>query len=192
MPAATSDFKPITLAEIQNGLCPSDRPIRILVEGTYDLFHIGHIEVLRQAKQAFPNVCLVVGVNTDVDVIKYKGGRPVMSYAERLRAVLECKYVDEVLSDHPFYFSLDYVNQIQCDLVAHDDLPYNTGGAIQGSDGDDFYMRFKRVDRFLATQRTEGISTTDLIQRILNAHEEYMERNRKRGLAPVAVMAAEC
>ncbi|CAJ0963294.1 unnamed protein product, partial [Mesorhabditis belari] len=179
-----AEFVPITLTEIREGKRPAGRPIRILCEGTFDLFHIGHVEVLRQAKQAFPDVFLVVGVNTDEDVIKYKGGRTVMSFEERRRAVLECKYVDEVVENQPFYFNIHYVNKIQCDLVAHDDIPYNTGGTFSGAENGDFYLRFKRLDRFLTTQRTEGISTTNLIQRILNSHKEYVERNEKRGAIP--------
>ena len=52
--------------------------------------------------------------------------------------------------------------------------PYN--------DIDDVYGQFIKVNRFLATKRTEGISTIDLINRILIDYDRYVERNAKKGL----------
>ncbi|CAJ0581406.1 unnamed protein product, partial [Mesorhabditis spiculigera] len=137
-----SDFVPLTLTEIMDGKRPENRPIRVLCEGVFDLFHIGHIGVLRQAKTAFPDIILVSGVNTDADVITYKGHGTVMSYSERLTSLENCRYVDEVLYDLPYVYDLEYLNRNQIDLVAHDDLPY-----IPSPDAPvevlNFYDRFK-------------------------------------------------
>ncbi|HEX9266475.1 MAG TPA: adenylyltransferase/cytidyltransferase family protein, partial [Candidatus Limnocylindria bacterium] len=62
--------------------------------GTFDLFHLGHVNLLRNAKKHADIV--VVALNTDEFNEQYKGKRPVMTLAER-RAVLEaCRYVDVV------------------------------------------------------------------------------------------------
>lgn len=62
--------------------------------GVYDLFHIGHLNLLRNAR----NLCdrLVVGVTTD-ELVSYKNKRSVIPFVERLEIVRGCRYVDAVV-----------------------------------------------------------------------------------------------
>jgi choline-phosphate cytidylyltransferase len=62
--------------------------------------------------------------------------------------------------------------------VAHDDLPY------QGEGVADVYGFVKAQGRFLATQRTEGVSTSELITRIVHDYDDYVRRNLERGVHP--------
>ena len=59
--------------------------------GVYDLFHIGHINVLRNAKSLCDR--LIVGVTTD-DLVSYKNKKSVIPFEERIEIVRSCKYVD--------------------------------------------------------------------------------------------------
>ncbi|MCY1634884.1 adenylyltransferase/cytidyltransferase family protein [Marinifilum sp. D737] len=63
--------------------------------GVFDLFHIGHLNILKQAKE----MCdyLIVGVSTDELVQKYKNKTPVIPYKERREILESIKYVDEVV-----------------------------------------------------------------------------------------------
>ena len=63
--------------------------------GVFDLFHIGHLNILKQAKK----YCefLIVGISTDELVQSYKNKCPVISFAERSSIVEACKYVDQVV-----------------------------------------------------------------------------------------------
>lgn len=72
--------------------------LRIYNGGTYDLFHWGHVEMLRQLKN-FAGVggTLIVAINTDEFVMEFKGKKPIMTTEERARVVAGCKYVDEVI-----------------------------------------------------------------------------------------------
>lgn len=67
------------------------------------------------------------------------------------------------------------VELFQIDFVAHDDLPYKSAGA------DDIYKDVKAMGKFVATQRTEGISTSDLIARVVKDYDVYIRRNLARG-----------
>lgn len=64
-------------------------------QGTFDMFHIGHLNLIKNAKRHCDY--LVVGVNTDELVESYKNKRPIVPLEERAEIVRAIKYVDEVI-----------------------------------------------------------------------------------------------
>ena len=135
---------------------PQDRAVRIYADGVFDLFHIGHMRALQQAKMAFDRVHLIVGVTGNKETHKRKG-LTVLSAVERAESVRHCKWVDEVIEDCPWIVTADFLLKHHIDYVAHDDLPYGA------DEGDDIYGPIKEKGMFLVTQRTEGLSTTGII-----------------------------
>lgn len=155
---------------------PTDRPVRVYADGIYDLFHFGHARALEQAKKLFPNTYLLVGCNNDEDTRKYKG-KTVMTDKERYESLRHCRWVDEVIPDAPWVVTQEFLNKHQIDYVAHDSLPY----ADATGSGKDVYEFVKSIGKFKETKRTDGISTSDLIMRIVKDYNQYVMRNLDRG-----------
>lgn len=66
--------------------------------GTFDLFHMGHVQLLEGCKKiAGPDGKVVVALNPDEFVEKFKGVRPTISLEERLAVVRACKFVDDAV-----------------------------------------------------------------------------------------------
>ncbi|KAL1220630.1 Choline-phosphate cytidylyltransferase 2 [Cardamine amara subsp. amara] len=154
----------------------SDRPVRVYADGIYDLFHFGHARAIEQAKKSFPNTYLLVGCCNDEITNKFKG-KTVMTESERYESLRHCKWVDEVIPDAPWVLTTEFLDKHQIDYVAHDALPYaDASGA-----GNDVYEFVKSIGKFKETKRTEGISTSDIIMRIVKDYNQYVLRNLDRG-----------
>ncbi|CAD25880.1 CHOLINE PHOSPHATE CYTIDYLYLTRANSFERASE [Encephalitozoon cuniculi GB-M1] len=155
---------------------PVNRPVRIYCDGVYDLFHYGHARSLKQAKNLFPNVYLLVGVTDDDITVRLKGNL-VMDENERAEGLIHCRYVDEVITSAPWELTLEFLQKHKIDFVAHDDIPY------KGEDKDDIYKFVKDMGMFIPIRRTKGISTSGIITSIVKNYDMYVRRNLERGVS---------
>ncbi|XP_071742074.1 ethanolamine-phosphate cytidylyltransferase-like [Rutidosis leptorrhynchoides] len=145
----------------------SKKRIRVYMDGCFDLMHYGHANALRQAKALGDE--LVVGIVSDEEIIKNKGP-PVLSMDERLALVSGLKWVDEVIADAPYAITEDFMNTLfdehKIDYIIHGDDPCLL------PDGSDAYALAKNVGRYKQIKRTEGVSSTDIVGRILASMDE--------------------
>jgi choline-phosphate cytidylyltransferase len=148
--------------------------VRVYADGVFDMYHIGHAKVLMQAKNLFKHVYLIVGVSGDKETTEKKG-KIVMNETERCEILEHCKWVDEIICPCPWVLDVDFLKKKNIHYVAHDDLPYGSVGQS------DIYYEIKKAGMFRATQRTEGISTSDIIMRIIKDYDMYIERSMERG-----------
>jgi ethanolamine-phosphate cytidylyltransferase len=148
-------------------------PVRIYVDGCFDLLHAGHFNVLRQAKNAFDreqgeNGCVLVAGVHSAKVIAEQKGPTIMTDEERLAVVQGCKYVDEVAFDTPYSPSVQVLNQLRCDFCVHgDDLP------LDAKTGKHAYSEVQDAGRLRIVKRTECVSTTEIIGRLLSMSKEH-------------------
>ncbi|KAL4712025.1 hypothetical protein ACJJTC_003692 [Scirpophaga incertulas] len=146
------------------------KEVRVWCDGCYDMVHFGHANSLRQAK-ALGDV-LIVGVHTDEEIAKHKGP-PVFTQEERYKMVKAIKWVDQVVEGAPYVTTLETLDKYQCDFCVHgDDITVT-------ADGIDTYHMVKKADRYREVLRTAGVSTTDLVGRMLLLTREHFKRGDK-------------
>jgi glycerol-3-phosphate cytidylyltransferase len=69
--------------------------LRIFTAGAFDLFHAGHVNILKKSKAL--GDYLIVAVSTDDLIKSYKKYYPAISYSDRIKVIKACKYVDKVI-----------------------------------------------------------------------------------------------
>lgn len=129
--------------------------------GAFDMFHIGHLNLLKNAK----GMCdkLIVGVNVDELITSYKGKGAIIPLKDRIEIVRSCKYVDVAVPQ----YELDKLNV--CKKM----------GATLLFIGDDWYGndRWKGYEEDYAKEGikiiyfpyTRGISSTGIVQTLSGA-----------------------
>lgn len=156
------------------------RPLRLYADGIFDLFHVGHAKALQQVKEAYPNCTVIAGCCNDAMTHQLKG-RTVLKDTERYEALRHCKWVDEVITDAPWVLTDEFLEKHAIDFVCHDALPYADASGDAAAEDGDVYLQLKKRGMFHETQRTEGISTSELIVRVLRDYDTFLHQALKRG-----------
>ena len=131
---------------------------RLWVDGCFDFAHHGHAGALLQARQAGDS--LLVGIHTD-EAILFNKGPTVMTLDERVAAAEACRWVTKTVHSAPYVTSLAWMSHYGCWHCVHGD------DITSDADGNDCYRFVKEAGRMKIVKRTPGISTTDLVGRML-------------------------
>lgn len=127
---------------------------RVLTFGTFDLFHIGHVNILMRARALGDH--LTVGVSTDALNFSKKAVYPTFSEGERMAIVAALGCVDEVFPEESLELKGDYIKAHRADIL------------VMGHDWEGRFDHYKDLCEVVYLPRTEGISSSD-IKRILSS-----------------------
>jgi len=123
---------------------------RVITFGTFDVFHVGHVNILERAKQE--GDYLIVGVSSDALNMSKKNRYPIYSQADRIKILESLKFVDEVFVEESLELKAQYIQDYEADiLVMGDDWAGKFDGMME-------YCDVKYLER------TPSISTTEIIE----------------------------
>ena len=126
----------------------------VLTYGTYDLLHIGHINLLRRAKAL--GDYLIVGLSTD-EFNAIKGKKAYHSFEERKRLLEAIKYVDLIVEENSWEDKEIHIKEHNVDVF------------VMGSDWEGKFDELSDLCEVVYLSRTEGISTTKIKEDLKNA-----------------------
>jgi len=125
----------------------------IITYGTFDMFHIGHLKLLKRLKKKGDK--LIVAVSTD-EFNKEKGKKVMIPYKQRAKIVKSIKYVDKVIPEYSWEQKILDIEKYNVDIFA-------IGDDWKGEF--DFLKEYCKVDYL---KRTKDISTTKLKKSLAN------------------------
>ena len=126
--------------------------IRVITFGTFDVFHVGHLRILKRAKELGDS--LIVGVSTDQLNYSKKKKYPVYTQEERREIIKNISCVDEVFYEHSLEEKRKYLVEYKADIL------------VMGEDWKGKFDEFSDICQVVYLPRTPSISTTEVIEKI--------------------------
>ncbi len=126
---------------------------RAITYGTFDMFHIGHLELLKRIKGMADE--LVVAVSSD-EFNELKGKKTIIPYEQRAKIVEAIKYVDRVIAEDSWDQKIEDIKEHEIDLF------------VMGDDWDGKFDDLREYCDVLYLPRTDDISSSDLKKALNN------------------------
>jgi len=177
------------IAEFATARQPNEGDRIVYVCGSFDMFHVGHAQFLKDARAL--GSFLLVGIHDDTTVTRAKGSSyPVMSLNERVLNVCACKWVDEVIIGAPRHVTADLMKTWDIHVVAHGTGHLRREGQTEG--GFQYsYPKELGVYRGLPSMWPDLCHET-IVKRIISAREAYKKRNEVRARKEDDYYASKC
>ena len=119
----------------------------LITYGTFDLFHVGHVNLLRRLSNMADEV--VVGLSSD-EFNRLKGKQSVFPYDERRDILMACRYVDRVFPEHNWEQKRDDILREAADIF------------VMGDDWEGKFDELRDIVEVHYLPRTKDISTTEV------------------------------
>ncbi|MAD89324.1 MAG: glycerol-3-phosphate cytidylyltransferase [Pseudoalteromonas sp.] len=131
---------------------------RIITFGTYDVFHVGHVNLLQRAAALGDQ--LIVGVSTDALNYSKKQRYPVYNQNDRMKIINSLRYVNLCFEEESLEKKRDYI------------LQYNADTLVMGDDWKGKFDEFKDICEVVYLERTPSVSTTQIIEVISSSPDQ--------------------
>jgi glycerol-3-phosphate cytidylyltransferase len=119
----------------------------VITYGTFDLFHVGHLRLLKRARALGDR--LIVGVSTDAFNAR-KGKKTIIPFEQRAEIVASIRYVDEVIPEKNWEQKVDDIRRYQVDIL------------VMGEDWKGKFDHLQNLCEVVYLPRTQGVSSTQL------------------------------
>lgn len=134
-----------------------NREVVAYISGTWDLFHVGHLNAIKKARELGDK--LIVGISTDELVRKYKKREPIFPYEQRLKIIESLKFVDEIVTQHELS-TIEQFQELDFDiLVVGEDWKDKFLDGIE-------WIKQHPEKKVVFLPRTSGISSSILRERL--------------------------
>ena len=124
--------------------------MRVITFGTFDVFHVGHINILERARALGSE--LYVGVSSDQLNYSKKNRYPIYSEEDRMRIISALACVDFVFPEESLELKPEYLKQYNADIL------------VMGDDWQGKFDHFSELCEVKYLPRTPSISTTEIIE----------------------------
>lgn len=123
---------------------------KVITFGTFDLFHMGHLNILKRAAALGGH--LTVGVSTDQLNYNKKGRNPIYCQNSRTEIIQALRFVDDVFLEESLEKKREYILEHRADVL------------VMGNDWIGRFDEFKDICQVVYLERTPSISTTEIIE----------------------------
>lgn len=124
--------------------------MRVITFGTYDIFHVGHVNIIERAKLHGNH--LIVGVSSDKLNISKKGRPPIYCEDDRQHIIRSMRCVDDVFLEESLELKADYIKYYNADIL------------VMGDDWQGKFDHLKELCQVIYLPRTPSVSTTEIIE----------------------------
>jgi choline-phosphate cytidylyltransferase/glycerol-3-phosphate cytidylyltransferase len=124
--------------------------MRVITFGTFDVFHVGHVNILERAK--LHGAHLIVGVSSDNLNMEKKTRYPIYSEEDRQHIISSLRCVDEVFLEQSLDLKAEYIKKYNADIL------------VMGDDWQGKFDHLKDLCKVIYLPRTPSVSTTEIIE----------------------------
>lgn len=130
--------------------------MRVITFGTFDVFHVGHVNILERARLHGDH--LIVGVSSDALNMSKKQRYPIYSQQDRMHIIRSMRCVDEVFVEESLELKAEYIKYYNADIL------------VMGDDWLGKFDHLKDICEVIYLPRTPSVSTTEIIEIVKTDH----------------------